>query len=348
MSLLWADGFDHYGSNPDRLLDRSYAEINGVTLPAGQSRTGPRNARVSVGVNNSGLRRVLPGDRSHVGCAFAFNLSELPRDSTSMALIQFLDAENRTMATLTVMATGAIQYRAGGRQGAVLATSTRPVVFAGSYQHFEIAGVFGEGSEVEVRIDSVTCLTGSGAVSGAAAQLMVGGCYGYPKSGSSLITMDIDDLVAWDGAGAVNNTFLGDKKCYTRFPDADGVEQDWTPAEGANAFPMLNNVPPQDATAYISTDTAGQKTAVGIAPFPTEIVSIAGVYTEARLWKTDAGSAQATVDLRADAVETASDPHPISTRPSWYGDVFEVDPSTEAPWLIEDLNDAEVILERTT
>ena len=57
--LIHADGFNIYGSNPDRLLDRVYSDLVSCTLPTSNPRTGARHLRYNARANNSGLRRAL-------------------------------------------------------------------------------------------------------------------------------------------------------------------------------------------------------------------------------------------------------------------------------------------------
>lgn len=342
--LLWIDGFDHYGTDAARLRDGVYAQAQGVEIVSAGARTGSRCIRITPSVNDSGLRRTFPATVPVVGIGFAFNIDNLPTDSTSVALCQILDENNQPAATLTVMPTGAIQLRAGGRLSTVTQQSAAEVVATGSFQHFECE--LGAGT-CEVRINGVTVLnTAESGVTLGFAQAMLGGCIGYPKSGAGLVRMLLDDAFARDGSGALNNSWIGDQKVYTRMPDEDGAEQDWTPSTGSEAWPILDNIPPVDAQ-YINATTAGDRSSVGFAAFPSEIVAISGVYTASRIWKSDAGDAKVAVDMISGASETSSPPHPLSTAPRWYGDMFETNPATALPWLVSDINAAQAVLERT-
>lgn len=341
--LLWIDGFDHYGGDVARLRDGVYSQVQGVELSAVGARTGARCAFITPSVNDSGMRRVLPETAPVVGVGFAFNLTNLPTDSTSVALCQILDENNTPAATLTVMPTGAVQLRAGGRTSTVSAQSAAEVILPGSYQHFEVE--LGDGT-CEVRINGVTVLnSASSGVSLGYAQVMLGGCMGFPKTGAGLVRMYLDDAFARDGSGSINNSWIGDQKVYTRMPDEDGAEQDWTPSTGSAAWSILDNVPPVDSE-YVNATTAGDRTSVGFDAFPTEIVAISGVYTASRIWKTDAGNAKVAVDIISGASESAQPEHPVSTAPRWYGDMFETNPATGLPWLVTDLNAAQVVLDR--
>lgn len=343
MALMWADGFDHYGGVTARLLDGVYSDISGVTLSAANPRTGGYAMRVQVVNNSSGARRVLPGETTKVGFGYAFNLSALPTDAYGLMLGQFLTKENAVLLTVSVYPTGAVAVRQGGWQSPVVRLSGPEIIMPGSYQHFECSL---DDSNLEIRVNGVTVLNMTDLpVLAPTAQIFVAGGYGYPKTGANVI-MDVDDLFSWNAAGSTVNTWVGDKKVYTRMPDEDGPDQDWTPSVGSEAWPILDNVPPVDSQYIMATD-AGEKTSVGFAAFSSEIVSIAAVYVATRVWKTDAGNAKVSFDMVSGVDATANAPVAISNAPRWYGQVFEVDPATSMPWTITDLNASLVRIERT-
>lgn len=348
MALIFADGFDHYGPSVSRMLDGVYASMEGVTISAAAARTGTYGVSIQAVYNDSGMRRVLPNLRAVVGIGFAFNLNVLPNGDEGLALAQFLSASGATIITLTVRPTGAVQCRRGGRSGVVLAESG-PVIRAGSYQHFECEAVFnGVSSAIEVRINGVTVLSDVSLDFGASqcAQVYIGGCYGYPKTGAAAVIMRLDDLYCRDDLDDELDDFVGDQKVYTRMPASDGAEQEWSIAVGTTSYAMLNSIPPDDGAKFLTASEAGKRTSVGISAFPSEIVAISAVYTATRLWKNDAGNAKVAVQVDSEGTETAQPAHPISTAPSWYGNVFTNNPATGAPWTVEEVSALSVIIDR--
>jgi hypothetical protein len=349
--LRWADGFDHYGLAA-RLREgqAAYANASGVTLDTTNPRTGTTAARLQGGFE-TGLRRIYGADLQTAGIGYAFFIPTLPSNSTSLCLASWRDNANAGQAVIMVSSTGQVVLRRGTNTGPIIATSA-PCVYDGAYQHFEAKLALGDSDGAcEVRINGVTVLNISGVDTKAAGdeigQVQVGcdnqGVFGFPAY------MLVDDIFAWDdtGSGSEVNDFVGDKKAYTRLPDGDTPTADWIPSSGSLQYPMLDNVPPLDASEYLQADDAGEETQVTVAAFPSEIVAITGVYVVTRLFKTDAGAANAQVSVVSGAsVEPGTD-RALSTAPVWYGDVFETDPATGAPWLLADLNDAELLLERT-
>lgn len=349
--LRWADGFDHYGASA-RLRDgqAAYASASGVTLDTTNPRTGAACARLTGGFE-TGLRRIYGADLQDAGVGYAFFIPTLPSNSTSLCLASWRDNGNVTQSCIMVSSTGQVVLRRGSNTGPIIATSA-PCVYDGAYQHFEAKLALGDtDGACEVRINGVTVLNISGVDTRTGGpeigQVQVGcdsqGVFGFPAY------MLVDDIFAWDstGSGSEVNDFIGDKKAYTRLPAGDTPTADWVPSVGSLQYPMLDNVPPQDATQYLQADDVGEATQVTLAPFPAEIVAVTGVYVVTRLFKTDAGAANAQVSVVSGASVEAGTDRALSTAPVWYGDVFETDPATGAPWLLADLNDAELLLERT-
>lgn len=344
--LIFADGFDHYGPNAARLRNGVYAENNGGTLSDENPRTGQYSLKIWAGQNDAGVRRVLPaGDASLVGVAYAFSIGSLPTANFSLGLLQWRTASNAILASIWVTPTGQLVALRGGRFGAVMATS-RPCIVTESYQHFEAAR--GPGG-IEIRINGVTELNiADPGVAGATAQIKLG-ADGWPLTGAVFINMLVDDLVCWSGDGEANNSWFGDVKVYTRMPTADGADQQWIPSIAGPGYEMIDNIPPADQTEYLHTQFEDQpiRSTFGVADFPEEIVAVRGVYLATRAWKTDAGNAKLTTGVLVDGGEATSLEHALSMAPVWYGDAFEVNPSTSAPWDVGALNDLQTVLTRT-
>lgn len=348
--LLWIDGFDHYGSSASRLLEGAYAGATLVEIRADDPRTGARHAYLRGGFE-TGLRRVFGADKTVVGVGHAFLLPSLPTNSTSVCLASVRNNGNEVQCSVVVTSTGQLRVTNGIQTGPVLATGPVCVV-PGSYQHFECRFTLEDTTlSLEARINGVTVLNASGLevdVPGPMSQVLIGcsgqGTFGFPA------WMAVDDLYAWDGEGTANNDFVGDKKVYTGFPTSDGPEQDWTPSVGADGFDMLDNVPPLDATEFLTAavgGTGGDRSSFGIDDFPAEIVSIAGLMTATRFWKTDAGDARTVVSVVSGVVEEPGEEHALSISPRWYHDVFETDPATGTPWTLADVNAVATVIART-
>lgn len=351
--LRFMDGADHYGGNVALLTQGVYAAATGITLSTVNPRTGVYNFRLNPLTGDRGLRKVFGADLEEAGVAYAFSIPTLPTDSTTLILAGFADNAYEVQASIVLSSTGQILLYRGkpGIVTPVLLAASLPVVVANSYQHFEAFFVCSDTiGACEVRINGVTVLNVNALDTAAAASNVIA----QVKVGlfdndwlNAPAHMEIDDLFIWDTTGTANTDFIGDKKVYTTYPDADRPAQDWVPSTGAQGWPMLDNVPPLDGTEYISADNPGLTSAFGLSDLPPEVVAIAGIMIATRAIKTDAGNAKIQLSVDSNSALDTGVEHALSMAWSYYFDVFEVDPDTSAPWALAAFNLAGIELERT-
>jgi len=351
--MLWMDGFDHYGDDETLLTQGAYAEVDTVTLSTLNPRSGTRNLRIFSG-NDGGVRRVFGGDFDTVGIGYAFYIPSLPIDSTSLCLAQIRDNANDPVLSIGVTASGQVTAWDGENDTIgpnILRATSKPVILARAYQHFECRV---SNSEVEVRINGVTVLSVSGHFAGGTrvpvptelAQVHIG-CPGLANTGFPPY-QDVDDLFAWNTEGDTNNDFVGDKKVYTRFTNSDSAapnENEWDSSVGGSKWDVLNNVPPVDSS-YLEANNAGMVQICGVEDFPAEIIAIAGMMVATRVWKADAGNAKVKVSARSGSNTIDGEVHPLSQAPTYFHDPFDVDPATSAAWTVPGLNGVETRIER--
>lgn len=227
MAQLWMDGFDHYGSDVNNLLDGVWAAFSGnisLAVPAAGARTGDLALKVGGGVASE-IRRVLPSAVSEVFVGLGVFVDQLPNSPANLFPLQFRTVSNTDIATLTMRPDGALEFRSGNRTGAILGVTAGPVIVTGSWQHIECrilrsatVGIF------ELRVDEVVVLNLTALNLGATDVAQV--AFGMALAPD---LMYIDDLITRDIAGTTNNTFMGDLKVATLQPIANGVNQGWTP-----------------------------------------------------------------------------------------------------------------------
>lgn len=351
--LLFMDGADHYGSDATLLTQGVYASATGVTLSNANPRTGERHFRITPNNGDRGLRKVLGADKQEVGVGYAFYIPTLPTDSSTMVLAAFANNAYEVQATIALSSTGQVLLYRGkpGDLPPVLLGSSAPVVVARSYQHFEAFFTCSDTiGACEVRMNGVTVLSLTGLDTKAqatdvVAQVKIGLLDNNWLNAPG--TIDIDDLFFWDTEGTSNTDFIGDKKVYTCFPDSDKATQDWAYSTGSQGWPLLDNVPPLDGSEYLVADNPGLVSSFGISNLPTEVVAIAGVMLATRAQKTDAGNAKIQLSMDSVAAQDVGVEHALSQAWTYYFDVFEVDPNTDAPWAVAAFNLAGLTLERT-
>lgn len=358
MSLLWCDGFDHYGILGN-LTEGAWAQNNGnCTLVTTNPRTGTHHLRHAGNSSQAGLqRRVLGGAKTTVGLAGVFYLSSLPSTNDRFCPFVFNDAANANQVTIVIQSTGVIEAKRGSRTGTSLGVSASPAVTAEAYQHIECMVFFSQTvGTVEVRVNGVTVLSISGADTVATSLVECSQVVFFSSSESGLNTettvpqADLDDVFCYDSAGSFNNTFIGDRRVLTLFPNADTIQADWTPVGAANGYDCINDTTPDGDTTYITASVPGSPGPIsefGIENLPAGISAISAVVLVEMARKTEAGDANTQWSVVSGASETAGADKPLTEVYTYRQDVFETDPASAAPFTPSEVDALLIKVERT-
>jgi len=225
MAVLFMDGFEHYGvgaSSEEALLDNVYAaKGTQVEVSAAEARTGDTSLLMKAFFGEF-LRRVFPAAAGEVFVGFAFFAKELPDSSERVSICELRDAANNIMLSVVVLPTGAISVRNGTLTSADVAVTAGPVLGAASWNHIEVRAVESTGT-VQVRVNGEQVLnTSSLTFSASFAQWGLSG-----RGGGGSTDYYFDDLVVNDTTGSYNNTWKGDLRVATLFPDADATPSGW-------------------------------------------------------------------------------------------------------------------------
>ena len=348
MSLLHADGFAHYGTGATSETNMALGLWASISTGVQALTTNPRSPgthHLRIGGSNDEARRVFGADKaSGVGVGFALYLLALPSANQRAVVLQLRDGTNTAKLTLELTTTGVLNLRQGDHTGTILASSAA-VFTAGAYQHFECKAILNAVTgQVEVRRNGVTVLsfngnTGSGTLEQYAMR--------WQGTAGANDQMDFADLHAWDVAGAVNNTFLGDVVWYPVRPTADQAASDFVRNTGSADFSCINEATPDGDTTYIEAGTAGNVSEFSMTDLPATAGEIIGVFMQPMSRKTDAGAGNLRVSLLSGASVAAGTDRPITTIYTYYPDVFETDPATGVKWTPSGINAMNLRLART-
>ena len=344
MSLLWCDGFDHYGVTAN-LTEGAWAE-NTAQLSSVNPRTGAFHLRSAAATTT---RRVLGGAKTTVGIGSVVYMNNLPLSNNSFAVYQFRDAANVDQISVIIQSTGTIEVKRGPAGGTSLGVTASPVVVAEAYQHIEALVFFSQTvGTVEVRVNGVTVFNVSG-VDTVATSLVECSQVAICRTQGSC-TADMDDVFCYDGLGSFNNTFLGDRRVLTLFPDANTVQADWTVVGAATGYEAIDEASPDGDTSYITAGVPGSPGDIsefGIQNLPAGVSSVSGVVVVSMARKTEAGPANTQWSVISGSFEAAGANTPMTEVYTYRQDVFESDPGTGAPFTPTAVNDLEIKVERT-
>lgn len=358
MALLWMDGFDHYGTDTTNMSDGAWAN-NTVyaTLSTVNPRTGTHSLRFPESSSSaSPLRRVFGDAKVTAGLGSVYWLSSLPTTNDRYQLVSFKDTANVAQVTLVLQSTGILSVKRGQVSGTELGNSGTPAITAEAYTHIEIlVTIDNAAGAVEVRVNGITVISLTGIDTQATSNTetsqvdigRTGGTGSLPSSDVSV--MYVDDIFCYDDIGSFNNTFIGDRKVFTLFPNADTAQADWTPL-GGTGFSNIDEADPDDDTSYISTGEPGSPGAISefaLDNLPSGVSSISALVIVNRAKKTDAGIANMVSSIVSTSSESSGSLNPMTEAYTYYHDVVEVDPDTSAPFTPSAVDSALIKIERT-
>lgn len=348
MSLLWAESFDTYNvaSMADILLRGYSGQAKFGFSASGQGRTG--NYAIVLGQTDDGyFERVLDATTNVIGSGVAMMTTVQPDNNNRYEKgIHFGNAF--VQSEVAIIINGSLGISVYSNTGALLGQSANNLFTIGSYFYLEARArnnAFGGGlntSDVVVRVNGNTVLTINGLnYTNPWTRVTLGEQNGNASSSIAYF----DDWVIWDNAGAINNNFLGDRKCVSVLPSANGPTQDWT-ASTPPAFGCIDEAPPSDAD-YIEAATVGNISEFSKSNIPVATANVSGVVLVARALKTDAGAGSMKLGIKSNGVLAQSGDKLLNTTVAYYSHIFETNPDGGIAWTKTAIDAALMHFEKT-
>jgi hypothetical protein len=326
MSLRWVEGFESYSNLVGQLANR-YAIFNAPNAIFGTGRA----IGNSLQMNGSALVTPAFANNATWIVGFAFKNINLPTSNVNMSVLEIRDA---TTAQVTVTFNPSTLLFSVYRGATVLGTGTS-VVSTGSWYYVEfLATISSSVGVAHLKVNGIDQVNLSGANTQVSAN-----AYGNtvalrgPAVSSLTGAFQIDDMYICDGAGTVNNTFLGDMKVEAVNVIDSGDFAQWT----CN----VPNVPNFEAAQvlndgiFVASNTVGQEDTYLCSKLNFITSNIAGV--QSIYWSRNTDSTQHSIApvARISVTDYTASPLTITdTAIKAYQTIWENDPSTSAPWSI--------------
>lgn len=352
MAILFADGFDHYGtaSTSNTNLSTVYTFPSGAlgylcTAETTQSRTGVCSLRWAG--YGWGIMRSLTSAKTKLGQAGWFRITT----SKLVGLFSFNGTGNNSQIGIWRGLDGAV-YASRADDSSVYGTTDTNIFPTGAWVHVAawveagsspsatdgkvIIRIGGASGGITVTCNNVDTLTGSNTnyVSCTAMQSDLG----------SQQDFYLDDFVINDDSGSYNNAIMDAYRAYAIYPNADTSGNDFVPASGFG-YDNIDNVPPADSSSYIQSDTVADVSDFGVEDPSYALSSIAGVVVHSRMLT--ASSASVRVSCEKNGSVTAGSVHTLSGSGTYYQDVFERNPDGNAAWIYSTVGDSKIRFTRT-
>lgn len=335
MALLWADGFDGYGTTAN--MSANYDSVGSASYGAATGRFGGGAFQGNSGANDR-LIKNLPSDQTDVWVGFALKLTAF---SSLASLVEF--HKSLTMATLKLDANDkSLKFFVGS---SLVATSAVNTINANTWQWVEVrfrvdpAVVVGFntfiGYIMEVWVDGVNVIPSTtflfvNVTDSSVSQVMLGDAANF---GANIGTWFVDDIYILTTSGAVPTTRLGDSRIGTAYPNSDAGPNNGTPDSGVIHYNRVNETGAFDTTTFDTlTNTPGQEERFGVGAMPTTPDQVFGVVVTSVAKKSDAGQALAHNKAVSGGVGANGSSWSLSTSYGWKKDIFAVDPSTSGVW----------------
>lgn len=232
--------------------------------------------------------------------------------------------------------TGYLEVRQGtDSSGTLLGTGTT-LLQPGTWYYIEVYALINSTTgAVTVRLNGANeiVLTGVNTQNGGSTTtvdtILLGGPIGLNGANQGFA---YDDLYVCDGAGTVNNTFLGDVQVLTEMPSGNGAANSWVndAATSTNNYTHVDDVP--DSTAsYVQSAVVGavdEYAIPAIAGSPT----VFGVQARALASKVGSGSRSAALVARPGTTDHADAGHALGTGAVPISNIWETNPDTSTAW----------------
>lgn len=248
MSLLFIDGFDHYGST--QVLDK-WSTRNGGSSVVDARWPGTRAWRIDTA--ESYVAKQFTTAYNTLVLGFAYRLTGLPTSDSTTPKFGFLYGAD-AQTTAIIREDGSIDVYRGWSTGTLLGSSDPDVVAIGDWQYFEFkVYIHDSAGTYEVRLNESTVVSGSGVDTKA---LSTAGANNVQLIGPPAATGNIyiDDLYIDD------NDFHGDCRVDCLWPSGSGNYAQWTPVpSGTNNYANVDDGNSlDDDTTYNVTDVVNE------------------------------------------------------------------------------------------
>lgn len=182
--------------------------------------------------------------------------------------------------------------------------------------------------QIEVRYNYTTVLTVTGIdIPGPLLAVNMGGLSQFSYDGGNAL---YDDWVWSDSSGTEDNTFMGDTRCFTSYPNADTAQADWVPSSSP-AYSVIDETIPNDA-GYIQAVNAGDISEFGMSTIIPTVAIVRGIIPVVRSLKSDSGLASFKIGVDSAGSNAMSSDISPSTGVTYASTIITKNPNGNVPW----------------
>lgn len=339
MSLVFIDGFDHYGEIRNKW--QVAGSLDHPTFVAG--RFGGQACKKQFQNAMQSQRRNL-GAQTEIYFGCAFNAPGFPL-IVSESMFRLEDSLGTVICSIALTTSGKLSITAGG----FINTSTVGLS-TGQYHYIEVhylpKDAAGKGGFAEVRLDEVVIANIDGAsfptTTEADDDVEI---FGFMDNGTNSPRYLFDDLYILNGEGASNNDYLGDVRITTMFAKGDGTDNDWTSSDVLlDNFEAVDETIMNSNTDYVESGLIGAAEDYNNESFADKLVApgqIYGVQVANSTLRTATGSISFKNTMTVAGIDYSDDVEYAAGNSNYYVNVYprDTDPRDDATWTADKVSD---------
>jgi len=150
----------------------------------------------------------------------------------------------------------------------------------------------------------------------------------------------MDDIWVNDTTGSQNTADSGDVRISAYIPNDVGDVTGMTPTSGAN-WSNVDERPPNDATDLVAASGTSLYDLYNI-PNTVGVATVQAVTLWLRAQKSDAGAKNVAHVIKSGSTENVGSDVPLSTSWTYYGKLYNVDPTDSAAWTPSKINSLQI------
>lgn len=342
MTLIFVDGFDDGLQTLGKWTDFGGSVVSGGRLT---------NA-MKIESSGQTCHRSFGTPEAHATWICGFALKMVVDVGSSQNVLQFWsDTVGTRHLTVRRNADGSATVFRGDASGTQIAITSPNLIPLGVWVYLELKAVLHDSTgSIDLRINGVTRATFSGDTKNGGTEAVFSTVrFGQGSLGTP--NWLYDDLYLCNGAGATNNTFLGDVSVETLLPNGNGYSSQFVGSDGNSTdnYLLVDEAPP-NTTDYVGSPTVGQVDAYEF----TNVVgatAIVGVQAHGYCTKSASGTRQGRLLTRPVTTNYAgADFAPNTTTYSAANAIalWDINPQTSAAWTPTEVNDSEFGIEVRT
>jgi len=341
MALCWIDGFDAYGAATTEVCDSGRL---GMRYPRISYEGTYNNAHVVVGRqlgNALQLSQYLSycetppcttGDTVIIGIAAKRGHTD------QFHICRLRNAENSSFYLRSP--NGGTELEAY-RGATLLGTTSGANIDVGVWRYIELKVRWGiNAGTFEVKVDGTTLLAETGQQTGEIGEsyydrvaLLSGFRHGMPSEPNP----QFDDFYICDTSGSVNTDFLGDRKVVTLFPASDESVNFETVLPAGDHYEAVNDQALDDSS-YVESSVVDTKDIYALDALPPNLGDPNGIQVVTTSRSTGHTFYDLVPTIKTNGSEFDRDSIRTNSQYQGYNYLVEINPSTELPWTLSDLD----------